>query len=115
MKQIVTTKQERYVELHWFDFTKVVLVEDTNILLKLELLGAESPVTFTCEILENSKADLKIYLSTECMEPNEKKHQRAVDRMRVFKFHARNKQRYFGDEEVCYMMMQSTMGCTLRV
>ena len=91
MKQIVTTKEERYIELRWHEFTKVVLVEETNILLKLELLGAESPVTFTCEITENAKADLKIYLSTECMEPNEQKCQRSVERMRVFKFHARKK------------------------
>ena len=75
MKQIVTTKKERYIDLRWFEFTKVVMVEETkDMLLKLELLGAESPVTFTCEILENSKADLKIFLSTECTEPNEKKH-----------------------------------------
>lgn len=46
--------------------------ETKDMLLKLELLGAESPVTFTCEILENSKADLKIYLSTANKEPNEK-------------------------------------------
>ena len=91
MKQIVTTKEERYIELRWHEFTKVVLVEETNILLKLELLGAESPVTFTCEISENAKADLKIYLSTKCMEPNEQNCQRSVERMRVFKFHARKK------------------------
>ena len=59
--------------MRWHEFTKVVMGEETkDMLLKLELLGAESPVTFTCEILENSKADLKIYLSTANKEPNEK-------------------------------------------
>ena len=56
-----------------------------------------------------------MYLSTEHLEPNEKKCHRAVDRMRVFKFTARRKARFFGEEEICYIMMRSTMGCTLRI
>ena len=35
--------------------------------------------------------------------------------MRVFKFHAKKKQRFFEEDDVCYLMMQSTMGCTLRI
>ena len=65
MKQIVTSKEERYIELRFFEWTKVVLVEETDIYLKLDLLGAESPLTFTCEMLDNTKADLTMYLSTE--------------------------------------------------
>ena len=71
MKRIVSTKEEKYIDLKWSAFTKVIMVEETTILLRLSLLGAESPVTFNCDILENPKADLKIYLSTVCMEPNE--------------------------------------------
>ena len=41
-------------------------------LCRLNLLGAESPVTFTVEIIHNKKADLKMYLSTEELEPNER-------------------------------------------
>ena len=89
MKQIVTTKEERYIELRFNEFTKVVVVEETAMLLKLDLLGAESPVVFTCEMLDNTDADLRIYLSTEHPEPAEKKCQRMVDRMRVFKFSAK--------------------------
>ena len=48
----------------------MVLIEDASTLLKLELLGAESPITFTSDITENAKADLSMYLSTECPEPN---------------------------------------------
>jgi hypothetical protein len=70
MRQIVSTKEERYIELGFREFTKVVLVEETEMLLKLNLLGAESPVLFNVEITDNSKADLKMYLSTECTEPN---------------------------------------------
>ena len=51
--------------MRFYEFTTVVVVEDTNTMLKLYLLGAESPVTFTCEIIDNKDADLKIYLSTE--------------------------------------------------
>ena len=65
MKQIVTTKDEKYIELRFYEWTKVVVVEETDMLLKLNLLGAESPVTFNVEILDNTKADLKIYLCTE--------------------------------------------------
>lgn len=65
-----------------------MIVEDAEILIKLDLLGAESPVVFTVEIIDNPKADLKMYLSTECEEPNEKKNQREVDRMKIFKFAA---------------------------
>ena len=89
MKQIVTTKEERYIELRFNEFTKVVVVEETAMLLKLDLLGAESPVVFTCEMLDNTDADLRIYLSTEHPEPDEKKCQRSVERMRVFKFGAK--------------------------
>ena len=73
MKQIVTTKDERYIELRWFEWTKVVLVESTDMYLKINLLGAQSPVTFNCMILDNMKADLKLYLSTDHKEPSEKK------------------------------------------
>lgn len=58
MKQIVTTKEEKYIELHFNKFTKVVVLEDTEMLFKLDLLGAESPVTFEVDILENDTADL---------------------------------------------------------
>lgn len=67
----MTTKEERYIDLRFFEWTKVVVVEETSMYLKLDLKGAESPVTFTCEILENAKADLQIYLSTRTSEPNE--------------------------------------------
>ena len=105
MKQIVTAKEDRYIELHFNEWTKVVLVEESETLLKLDLLGAESPVTMTCEIIDNSKADLKVYLSTDHKEPDEKKHQRMVERMRVFKFTAKKKARYFGEDDTCYIMM----------
>lgn len=115
MKHIVTTKKDRYIDLKFFEYTKVVLVEDAHTLLKLDLLGAESPVTFTCEITENQKADLRIYLSTECTEPCEKDCQREVERMRVFKFHAPRKQRYFELNDICYIMMHSIVGCSVRI
>ena len=35
--------------------------------------------------------------------------------MRVFKFHARKKQRFFEEEEICYMTMHSSVGCTLHI
>ena len=115
MKNVVTTKKDRYIDLKFFEFTKVVLVEDSQTLLKLELLGAESPITFTCDVTENAKADLKMFLSTECPEPNEKKHQRVVERMKVFKFHAQNKKRFFENDDICYIMMHSFVGCTLKI
>ena len=71
MKQVVTTKEERYIDLRFFEWTSVVVVEDTNMYLKLDLKGAESPVTFTCEILDNSRADLQIFLSSKTREPDE--------------------------------------------
>lgn len=58
MRQIVSSKEERYIELKFFEWTKVVLVEESKMYLKLDLQAAASPITFTCEILENSKADL---------------------------------------------------------
>ena len=82
----------------------------------MELLGAESPITFTCEIIDNPKADLKIFLSTENPEPSEQKCQRVVERMRVFKFHAKKKkQRYFELGDICYITMHSFVGCTLKI
>ena len=105
MKQIVTTKEERYIELKFFEWTKVVVVEETPMYLKLDMLGAESPVKFTCEILDNSKADLKLYLSTDNPEPSEKKCERMVERMKVFKFAAKKKAAFFHDEDICYIMM----------
>ena len=71
---IATTKKQRYIDLKYYESTKVVLVEDAETLLKLELLGAESPVTFTCDITDNMKADLRVLLSTDCPKPNEKDH-----------------------------------------
>lgn len=111
----MTTKEERYIDLRFFEWTKVVVVEETSMYLKLDLKGAESPVTFTCEILENAKADLQIYLSTRTREPNEQNNERSVQRMRVFKFTARKKAPFFGDDAVCFMMMQSAVGCTLKI
>lgn len=72
MKQIVTTKEERYIELKFKEWTTVVVVEETDMLFRLNLLGAESPVTFTVDVTEKKKADLKMYLSTEELEPDEK-------------------------------------------
>ena len=115
MKQIVTAKEDRYIELQWFQFTKVVVVEETPMLCKLDLLGAESPVTFKVEIIDNSKADLMMYLSTECKEPNEKKNDRAVERMATFKFTAKKKALFFGDDDVCYITLESIVGCTVRI
>lgn len=74
MKQIVTTKKDRYIDINYHIWTKVVVVEETRTLLKLDLLGAESPVTFTCELLDNTKADLEMYLSTVHLEPSEFKN-----------------------------------------
>lgn len=111
----MTTKEERYIELQWYQFVKVVVVEDSEMLLKLDLLGAESPVTFNVEILDNTKADLKMYLSTETTEPNEKKNQRAVERMATFKFTAKKKALFFEDDDICYIMMHSIVGCTVRI
>ena len=115
MRQIVSTKEERYIELGFKSFTKVVLVEGTEMLLKLDLLGAESPVIFNVEITDNSKADLKMYLSTDCSEPSEKNNQKAVDRMKSFKFTAEKKAQYFENDETCYIMMFSSLGCTVKV
>ena len=56
-----------------------------------------------------------MYLSTECKEPCEKKNQKAVDRMHKFKFHAEKKARYFEIDDICYITMDSTMGCTIRI
>jgi len=35
--------------------------------------------------------------------------------MRVFKFTAKKKAIFFQDEDICYIMMHSDMGCTLRI
>ena len=35
--------------------------------------------------------------------------------MRVFKFHAPKTQRFFAEEDVCYMMMKSSIECTVRI
>ena len=88
MKKIVANKEERHIEMRFFEWTKVVLVERTETYLKLDLLGAESPLTFTCEILDNTKADLNMYLSTVTLEPDSNNNQKMVERMRVFKFFA---------------------------
>ena len=74
-------------------------------LLKLNAQGAESPILFQVEILDNVKADLKMFLSTENPEPSEKRCQRAVNRMRTFKFAAEKKARYFELDDVCYIKM----------
>ena len=71
MKQIVTTKHDRYIDIMFYEWKKCVIVEETAMYFKLELLGAESPVTFSCELLDNTKADLRIYLSTDHREPSE--------------------------------------------
>lgn len=115
MKQVVTTKEERYIDLRFFEWTKVVLVEETNMYLKLDLLGAESPVTFNCEIIDNSKADLQMYLSTQTQEPDDTHNERAVERMRIFKFTAQKKAPFFADDAVCYIMMYSVLGCTIKI
>ena len=115
MKHVVTTKKDRYINLKFFEFTNVVLVEDSPTLLKLDLLGAESPVTFRCEITDNPKADLKMFLSTECPEPDDKLNQKVVERMRTFKFHAQNKKRFFENDDICYIMMHSFVGCSLKI
>ena len=113
MKQICTTKKERYVELNFHEFTKLVVVEGVETLFKLNMLGAESPVKFTADILDNDQADLKMYLSIKHPEPNEKHCQRFVERMRVFKLHAKDKKQFFEMDDICYIMMFSKMGCTL--
>ena len=115
MKQICTTKKERYVELKFDEFTKIVVVEGVETLFKLNMLGAESPVKFTADILDNDQADLKMYLSTKHSEPNEKKCQRFVERMRVFKLNAEDKKQFFEMDDICYIMMYSKLGCTLQV
>ena len=115
MKQICTTKKERYVELRFDEFTKLVVVEGVQTLFKLNMLGAESPVKFTADILDNDQADLKVYLSTKHPEPNEKFCQRFVERMRVFKLHAKDKKQFFEMDDICYIMMFSKMGCTLQI
>ena len=73
MKQVVTTKEEKYIELEFFHEKKLVVVEEIETLLKLNMRGAESPCTFYVQITDNSKADLKMYLSTDNPEPTEKK------------------------------------------
>ena len=35
--------------------------------------------------------------------------------MRVFKFHAKKKQRYFELDDICYIMMHSFVGCTIKI
>ena len=115
MKQIVTSKDDRYIEIKFHEWKKCVLVEETSMYFKMELLGAESPVTFSCELLDNTKADLKMYLSTDHREPNEKHCQRFVERMKRFKFSAKRKAKFFGDEDICYIMMESAIGCTLKI
>ena len=115
MKQICTTKKERYVELKFDDFTKIVVVEGVETLFKLNLLGAESPIKFTADILDNDQADLKVYMSTKHAEPNEKFCQRWVERMKVFKLHAQDKKQFFEMDEICYIMMYSKKGCTLQI
>jgi len=35
--------------------------------------------------------------------------------MRVFKFTARKKAPFFADDGVCYIMMHSSLGCTLKI
>jgi len=115
MKQIVATKNERYLVIKFNEWKKSVLVEESEMYFKLELLGAESPITFTCEIIDNQKADLVIYMSTEHKEPGEKKHQRMVERMKRFKFAAKKKAAFFGMDDVCYLMMKSSVGCTLKI
>jgi hypothetical protein len=35
--------------------------------------------------------------------------------MRVFKFNAKKKARYFEESEICYIAMESVHGCTIRI
>ena len=38
-----------------------------------------------------------------------------MERMRVFKFAARKNQPFFADDGVCYIMMRSVVGCTIKI
>ncbi len=35
--------------------------------------------------------------------------------MKRFKFSAKKKAKYFGDDDICYIMMESAIGCTLKI
>ena len=35
--------------------------------------------------------------------------------MKRFKFSAKKKAKFFGEEDICYIMMESSVGCTLKI
>ena len=66
----------------------ILCAPECDVLTMMPLRGIASPIKFTVQIVDNSKADLMMYLSTTHKEPNEKNCQKIVDRMKCFIFQA---------------------------
>ena len=112
MKFVVASADDRYTNLSFDGHRRFVINPGNPVLCRLKLNGCETPVTFDCQILDIKHADLKIYLSTEHREPDEKNNMRKVERLKVFKFHSEKKNK-FGEDDVLYMSMVSSVGCTI--
>ena len=82
---------------------------------KLELECCKSPVTFHCTMTDTKRADLTMFLSTQCREPNKDNYMRKVERLKKFKFYQETKRIHFKDDEVLYLNIESQIGCTITI
>ena len=62
---------------------------------------------------DTKRADLTMYLSTQCREPNKDNFMRKVERLKKFKFYQETKRIHFKDDEVLYLSIESKIGCTI--
>ena len=91
----------------------MVVSPGSSVLCKVNLDGCYSPLTFHCNIVDTKNADLKIFLSTLHREPNQNHFMRKVDRLKLFKFYQEKKRVRFNDDEICYLNIESNIGCTV--
>ena len=66
-------------------------------------------------MIYNKNADLFMFLSTQCKEPDQNNHMREVERLKLFYFSAPNKARFFKDNDVLYINCRSGYGCTFTI
>ena len=115
MRQIVMSREEKYIELTFNFDTPVIVPEKTDVLCKLALLGYKSPISLHCNITENKKADLTMYMSTQVKEPKISNCMRVVERLKLFYFSAKNKEKYFDANDYLYITVKSLAGCCITI
>ena len=109
------TREEKYVDLT-FDYpTPVIIPEESEQLCRVSLMGCKSPVTICVAMKEKTKADLTMYLSTEVKEPNATNCMREVEMLSLFYFGAKNKGRFFEQDDVLYITAKSGIGCCITI